>query len=174
VVYFFSNILNLFPPPPITTFATETFDAFVDTLEPWERDLLSHLTLELDPFSICLDTHRKFRAVSGGSVLPTGNASFGWILSTQRGDRVAEGMGPARGFQVHSYRAEACGILSFLRFLIRIGNYTQMHEQWQDILVIDSQSVLDTLFGRDRTDGEEGSPLHLDHNQVVLYAFCPQ
>jgi hypothetical protein len=85
------------PPPTITMSATATFDAFVDTLEPWERDLLSHLTLELDPFSICLDTHRKFRAVSDGSVLSSGNASYGWILSTQRGDRVAEGMGPARG-----------------------------------------------------------------------------
>jgi hypothetical protein len=128
----------------ITTFAAATFDAFVDTLEPWKRDLLSHLTLELDP-----------RAVIYGSVLSTGNASYRWILSTQRGDRIAEGMGPARGCQVHSYRAKACGILSFLRFLIRIGNLTQIHEQWQGILATDSQSVLDTLFGRDRIDRDE-------------------
>ena len=87
------------PAPMITTFAAATFDAFVDTLEPWKRDLLSHLTLELDP-----------RAVIYGSVLSTGNASYRWILSTQRGDRIAEGMGPARGCQVHSYRAKACGI----------------------------------------------------------------
>jgi hypothetical protein len=49
-----------------------------------------------------------------------------------------------------------------------------MHDQWQGILATDSQSVLDTLFGRDRIDREDGSPLHLDHNQVVLDALCPE
>ena len=60
----------------------------------------------------------------------SGNASYGWTLSNSRGERVSEGMGPARGRQVHSYRAEACSILAFLRFLIMIGNFTQMHKPW--------------------------------------------
>jgi hypothetical protein len=66
-------------------------------LEAWEIDLLFHLTLEVDPFSICLETHRGFRAVSDGSVLPTGNASFGWILSNRRGEHVKEDMGQRKG-----------------------------------------------------------------------------
>ena len=167
-------IFSIERPPVISFSGTATFDAYINTLEAWEIDLLRHITLDLDPFSICLDANRRFRAVSDGSVLSTGQTSYGWILSTHSGDRVAEGMGPARGLRVHSYRAEACGILSFLRFLIRIGHFTQMHEQWQGTLATDSQSVLDTLFGRDCEDRNDGTPLNLDGNRVVLDALCPE
>ena len=121
-----------------------------------------------------LNTHQKFRAVSDGSVLSTGEASYGWILSTHRGERVAEGMGPARGRIVHSYRAEACGILLFLRFLIRISNFTQMHDQWQGVLATDSQSVLDTLFGRDSEQPNNETSAQLDRDQVELDPLCPE
>jgi hypothetical protein len=121
-----------------------------------------------------LNTHQKFRAVSDGSVLSTGEASYGWILSTHRGERVAEGMGPARGRIVHSYRAEACGILLFLRFLIRISNFTQMHDQWQGVLATDSQSVLDTLFGRNSEQTNNKTSAQLERDQVELDPLCPE
>ncbi|KAI2494585.1 hypothetical protein MHU86_19955 [Fragilaria crotonensis] len=169
-----SPTFSIVTPHTISQSATATFDAYIETLESWEIDLLRHLTLDIDPYSICLEAHQHFRAVSDGSVLSNGNASFGWILSNRRGERVAEGMGPARGRRVHSYRAEACGLLSFLRFLIRIANFTQMHETWHGILATDSQSVLDTLFGQDRDDSNENEPLDLDNQCVVLDPLCPE
>lgn len=84
-------------------------------------------------------------------------------------------MGPARGRRGHSYRAEACGLLSFLRFLVlRIADFTQMHEQWRGILATESQSVLDKLFGRDQEDNNEDAPVDLDNQCVVLDPLCPE
>jgi hypothetical protein len=151
-----------------------TFDAFIETLKPWEVDLLRHVTMDVDPYTKCLEAQTHFRAVSDGSALPTGAASFGWILSTRQGERLAVGMGPARGMKVHSYRAEACGVLSFLCFLIQLANFTQMHERWRGLLATDSKSLLDTLFGRDTQDSNENAPVDLDANRVVLDVLCPE
>ena len=97
-------------PATITMTRTATFEAYLDTLDPWEIDILRHVTMDVDPFTLCLETQTNFRAVSDGSALPTGSASFGWILSTRQGERLATGMGPVRGMTVHSYRAEASGV----------------------------------------------------------------
>jgi hypothetical protein len=124
---------------------------------------------EISTLSLCTSSLRNI--VSCSSVR---GCAYGWILSTHRGERVAEGMGPARGRRVHSYRAEACGILSFLRFLIRISNFTQMHDQWQGVLATDSQSVLDTLFGRDSEQPNNETSAQLDRDQVELDPLCPE
>ena len=158
----------------ITMAATATFEAYIDTLDPWEIDILRHVTMDVDPFTLCLETQNNFRAVSDGSALPTGSASFGWILSTRQGERLAEGMGPVRGMKVHSYRAEASGVLAFLRFLVHIARFTQMHDTWRGVLATDSQSLLDTLFGRDHPEQENTGPVDLDQNRVVLDVMCPE
>ncbi len=158
----------------VTYASTATFDNYIETLDPWEIDLLRHVSMDVDPFTVCLEAQTNFRAVSDGSALPTGSASFGWVLSTRQGERLVEGMGPVRGQKVHSFRAEACGVLSFLRFLIRVADYTQMHERWKGVLATDSQSLLDTLFGRDQTDRDETAPVDLDHNRVVLDVLDPE
>ena len=154
--------------------AIATFDAYIETLDPWEVDLLRHISMDVDPFTVCLEAQTNFRAVSDGSALPTGSASFGWILSTRHGERIVEGMGPVRGMKVHSYRAEACGVLSLLRFLIQVANFTQMHDSWQGVLATDSQSLLDTLLGQDNCRQNETAPVDLDHNRVVLDVLCPE
>jgi hypothetical protein len=64
---------------------------------------------------------------------------------------VATGMGPSRGQVMDSYRAECSGMLSILRFLIRVAEYTQMVDDWEGTIGTDSQSMLDTVFGRDKT-----------------------
>jgi hypothetical protein len=83
-------------------------------------------------------------------------------------------MGPVRGMTVHSYRAEASGVLAFLRFLIHIARFTQMHDTWRGVLATDSQSLLDTLFGRDHREQENTGPVDLDQNRVVLDVMCPE
>ena len=149
-----------------------TFDAFIESLDPWETDLLRHSYLNVDPYSVCLYTpaisssERWIRPENGPSILR--------VDLKRQGERVAERMGPTRGGRVHLYRAEVCGILAFLRFLIRISHFTQMHEPWHGILATDCQSVLDTLFGHDAEEPTADTGVNLDNNQVILDVLCPK
>ena len=57
-------------------------------------------------------------------------------------------MGPTRGFQPTPFRAEGVGLLSLLRFIIRLAEYTGKFEECQTgVIATDSKSILDTLFG---------------------------
>ena len=88
--------------------------------------------------------------------------------------QVATGKGPARGPRPSSYRAEAYGLLSILRFFIRLAEFTGRLEQWEGVLVTDSQSVLRTLGGGDQTFKETDEPVRIDGNKVVLDVLCPE
>ncbi|KAI2499830.1 hypothetical protein MHU86_14647 [Fragilaria crotonensis] len=101
-------------------------------------------------------------------------ASFGWMMSNKEGERMAQGMGPVRGRSLHSYRAEATGMLSALRFLIRIREFCQMHERWTGIVATDSQSLLDTLSGETSLDENHNVPIDLDFSRVVLDVLIPE
>ena len=116
-------------PLPVPPSRVATFDTYVDTLEPWEKDLLQHHTLFADAFTICWTAQVNLRVVSDGSAHPPTKASFGWMMSNREGERAAQCMGPVRGRSLHSYRAEATGLLSALRFLIRLREFCQMHER---------------------------------------------
>ena len=88
---------------------------------------------------------------------------------------MAHGMGPARGPRPTSYRAEACGMLSMLRFLICVAEYTSMVvEPWKGKIATDSQNVLNTLGGGD-VDPQEARnvPINIDGATAVLDVLCP-
>ena len=54
-------------------------------------------------------------AATDGSVPDQVKASFGWILATTDGTRLAHCMGPAAyGYSIASYRAEGYGLLSYV------------------------------------------------------------
>jgi hypothetical protein len=108
---------------------------------------MSHVTLIVNPFTLCLELTPGFRAVSDGSVRMQCHGSFRWVLSTLQGERLATGMGPAVGRLPKSYCAEAqaYGLLSFLRFQLRVKEFTYMHGPRKGVLATDSQGVLDTL-----------------------------
>jgi hypothetical protein len=156
-------------------FVQVSFDAFIASLDAWETDILRHTELFVDSSLLCLEAQHRFRAVSDGSVAKSSSASFGWILSTAQGERVAQNMGPVRGKEVHSYRAEAVGVLSILRFLIRIAEFTKMHEGWKGVVATDGQSLLDTLEGVDNARRRRnGEPVDLDYNKIVLDVLSPE
>jgi hypothetical protein len=158
------------PPLPIA----DTFDTFITHLPTWEADLLSHTIIITDPYTACDCLRDGFKAGSDGSVRYHSQGSFGWVLSTDIGERVATGMGPARGSCPTSYRAEACAMLSVLRFLIRLAEYTDMFEQWTGVLVSDSESVLNTLHGKaplaQATDTRNTVP---PTAPIILDVLCP-
>jgi hypothetical protein len=68
------------------------------------------------------------------------------MLANTEGERVASSMGPARCAKFDSYRAECTGMLSILRFLIRIAMFTNMEDPWRGLIGTDSQSMLDSLY----------------------------
>ena len=78
------------------------------------------MELPEDPYTVSDALSHGIRAVSDGSVWSDKQGAYGWMVSTDLGDRTAKGMGPARGAKVDSYRAEAYGImLAILCFLRR-------------------------------------------------------
>ena len=130
---------------PVQPRPAATFDQYVSRLPTWEVDLLTHFEFPQDPFTASLHLAQGVRAVSDGSVWDDNQGAYGWTISTDRGERTAYGMGPARGAQVDSYRAEAYGMLATLCFLRRLAEYTTQMDPWVGILATDSQSLLEAI-----------------------------
>lgn len=151
----------------------ETFSQYIQTLTPWEIELLHHVQMELDPRALCVALESGFRAVSDGSVRQVTDGAFGWVLSSRSGERLAYGMGPASGRKLTSYRAEAYGLLSLCRFLLRLREFSNMHEEWSGKIASDSKSVLDTLMDGDSDSQDEALPVDLDDGRVVLDVLRP-
>jgi hypothetical protein len=136
---------NPIPPPVASTFAT-----LVSRLPKWEAELLSHVEFAEDPHMVTEALSHGLRAASDGSSWPLDigrQGSYGWIMTTDDpNERAVRGMGVVRGADPDSYRAEAYGMLTQIRFLIRLAEFTQHPEAWSGILATDSKSLLDTLF----------------------------
>ena len=137
----------LLVPPHIPV--PESFPEYVDSLPAWEVDLLRHTELFVDPRMTCFSLQPQFFAGCDGSSKFGTHGAFGWTISTHLEERAATGMGPSRGEAMDSYRAECSGMLSFLRFLIRLAEFTAMFEPWCGVLGTDSQSLIDRLFQKE-------------------------
>lgn len=117
------------PYPSLPTPSPSTFQQFVETLPEWEWQLLRHVYLQVDPFTltdIWKDDHQAQHSIliaSDGSA-PDFTGSFGWTCKSAGGNSLALNYGPAPGFRTSSYRAEAHGILSAVCFLFRITEFT--------------------------------------------------
>ena len=146
-------------PPPLSY---GTFAEYIAALHPWEMDLLQHHELSVDPYTACLELQSHFFAGSDGSEKYGVQGAFGWVISTVEGERLALGMGPARGRRMDSYRAECTGSLSILRFLFRIAQYTAAHEPKQGVIGTDSQSLLDKLNPSSSDATQAAVPIKLD------------
>ena len=73
--------------------------------------------------------------------------SYGWILATSDGTYLAEGSGTAYGATMTSFRCEAYGILSALRFLLLLRqHYHQPISKSSITWWCDSQSLLQRLL----------------------------
>ena len=126
---------------------SSTFQEFVESLPEWEKELLRHTKLATDPYSVGVALEHGLRAVSDGSEWFRTQGSFGWILASDLGDRLATGMGPARSSKPNSYRSEGYGMLALLCFLRRLAEFIQLHDPWQGLIATDSKSLIDTIYG---------------------------
>ena len=98
-----------------------TVRAIVPTLNTWEKLLLQNLEVS-DPTEEtiwhALTTTTCYIATDGSA--PYGKGSFAWVISDGDGQTLAQCHGPVFGAKISSYRAEAYGILSVLRYLLQI------------------------------------------------------
>jgi hypothetical protein len=74
------------------------FKIFTANLEPWEEELLHFIQISTDVCTLCGKLNNGFSATSDGSVRYKTNGSFGWIISTEDGERLAQAYGPVRGY----------------------------------------------------------------------------
>ena len=156
--------------------APTTFAEYVASLPAWESKILQYAEFVAEPFEFCVDLQPQLRAVSDGSVRHGTQGAFGWSMRNEFGATVASGMGPARGGGVvTSYRAEAYGMLSMLRFLIRMAEFAKMQLPLKGIVATDNQSLLDTLFGHDeiRRERERDEPANLSESKIILDCLAP-
>lgn len=70
-------------------------------------------------FSISPEQQKDFHVASDASV-KSGKGAFGWVIAHQSHGLLAIGKGRVPGHGMSSYRAEAWGMLSVLRFLLRL------------------------------------------------------
>ena len=124
-----------------------TFSAFVETLPAWEQELLAHTKMATDAYAVGIALEHGIRAVSDGSEWFQTQGSFGWILSSDLGERLATGMGPARSSRPNSYRSEGYGMLALLCQLQHLAEYIQLHEPWHGVIATDSKSLIDKVRG---------------------------
>ena len=128
------------------TVCPQSFPEYIDSLPAWEVDLLRHTDLFVDPRMTCFSLLPQFFAGCDGSAKFGTHGAYGWTISPHLEERAATGMGPSRGASIDSYQAECSGLLSILRFLIRLAEFTSMYEQWCGVIGTDSQRLLDRLF----------------------------
>ena len=100
----------------------QSIAAAIESLPPWEKQLLQHLVLEVPEATLieAILSEHIIIVCDGSAHLKTNQASFGWRLATATKRHLAHCNGPAYGYKATSYRAEGYGILSCLRFLYRL------------------------------------------------------
>jgi hypothetical protein len=151
-----------------------TFSDFVDSLSNWEREfLLIHTNMSTDAYAVGVALEHGIRAVSDdGSECFKTQGSFGWIMSSDEGERLATGiMGPARGNRPNSFRSEGYANLVFLHR--RLAEYSvQLHEPWKGIIATDSKSIIDTV--KEGTIREQQDPTQRTPYQRPLNPLSPE
>ena len=85
-------------------------------------------------------TNPNIIAASDRSVSSSVGA-YGWACSLPHGQRLATNHGPIFGHFPSSFHAEANGLLSYLRFLYQVSQYTQSPMPKQNIIYTDSTSL---------------------------------
>jgi len=104
----------------------ESWEAYLSSLDEWEREMLSCVTFSGNPEDImrCINSSQIY-AASDGSVLEQISGSFGLVIATlSDSQRILTARGAAPGYKPSSFRAEAYGALAVIRTLRRLSLFT--------------------------------------------------
>ena len=123
-----------------------TFDTYLQSLDQWEYQLLHDSTTNTDMFHLLetFQTSPKIITASDGSISSSIRA-YGWTCSLPHGQHLATNHRPIFSCLPSSFHAEAYGLLSYLRFLYRVSQYTQSPLPKQNIIYTDSASLIEKL-----------------------------
>ncbi|OEU08199.1 hypothetical protein FRACYDRAFT_249987 [Fragilariopsis cylindrus CCMP1102] len=126
-----------------------SWDHFIQTQPTWVKALLEdvHFFSEdgysnLWEIAAATEKHGHLLAVSDGSV-KAHDMSFGWILSTPTGHRLAAAAGPCNG-RGNSLRAEGAGMLSVTMFIALMTKYLDL-EHLKIIFISDNSELIRRL-----------------------------
>ena len=114
----------------------DTINAFFESLEPWEAEMLSRTHFQADVGNTAAAISQPSIVACDGPVNKHKAGAFGWVFSDRTGNRMVLGSGPARGSRITSYRSEGYGILAVTRFLHRLQEYTARSPQRMNHLQI--------------------------------------
>ena len=122
-----------------------TIQGRVTQLEEWEQQLLTGLEFKVPEHEVwnAINNNQCIFASDGSA--PPLKGSFAWVLSDLQGNRLAQCSGPVFGYKIGSYRAEGYGILSVLRFLLRMQELHQLAQPPKHSLRSDSKSMLQVI-----------------------------
>ena len=118
------------PHPPRHLSLYTDFQDYLQRLPDWEQQLLQNINFHYGAFSTMFYIHemippnQPIYAVSDGS-MALNTTSFGWVLGTKAGQRLAWCSGPGFG-PATSHRAECWGKLSVARFLHHLPKFSSM------------------------------------------------
>jgi len=94
----------------------------IETMDEWEKMLFVGLQLlvpEVELWEI-MSTEQCVVCSDGSADREARKGSFGWVISTRSGRRLVKCNGPVYSYKPNSYRAEGYGILSAMRFWMRL------------------------------------------------------
>ena len=127
-----------------------SFESFCSLLDDWESQLLATVTLHFSPFNIVgLLEHTTFQACSDGSAVAF-EGTYGWVLSTDDGTRLAHGAGPVDGHDPRSFRAEGQGMLSVVCLLRRLRQWTCTSTPFTGVLATDNTGLIDRVMAQNQ------------------------
>jgi exonuclease III len=131
-------------PPTISPGLSPTFDAYIDQQPDHIAALLPRLNWYCqDVFDFCdqaADLSAILLVTDGGAANNMG--SFGWIIGTLSGTRLASGSGPVFGFDPRSYRAETYGCRAGMTFVQLAFQYCRRPMKGTLSVSFDNQGLL--------------------------------
>jgi len=124
---------------------TECWDSFIASQPSWIRNFLEEVHFytddgyqNIDEILIQHDQFGHLLSVSDGSV-KFHNMSFGWIIATPDGRRLAAGCGPCEG-RGNSLRSEGAGMLAATLFMALISHH--MHHTIKAKCISDNKELI--------------------------------
>jgi hypothetical protein len=124
---------------------TECWDRFIASQPSWIRQFFEEVHFytddghqNIDEILILHDKFGHLLSVSDGSVM-FHNMSFGWIIATPDGRRVAAGCGPCEG-RGNSLRSEGAGMLAATLFMALISHH--MNHKIKAICISDNKELI--------------------------------
>ena len=131
--------------PSIPKSQPTSFQSYCALLEDWEVQLLSTVHFHFDPFNVvAIITASSFIACSDGSAVAF-EGTYGWVVCSEDGTRLAHGAGPVDGHDPRSFRAEGQGMLSVVCLLHRLMEWCCSTTPISGILATDNTGLIDRV-----------------------------